>query len=294
MVYLIDASVYVFRAYFAVPDHITDPGGNPVNAVYGFARFLAEVLKELQPKYLAVAFDESLTTSFRNDIYPEYKANREEPPDEIKSQFRHCRALCSALGVYHLASPNFEADDLIGTLVHRAHAWDEPVTVISRDKDLAQLIGERDVYLEFASRERLNYEGVTEKFGVYPERIGDWLALTGDSVDNIPGVPGVGPKTASVLLSNYPSIDALYMDLDGVASLPIRGAAKLPQKLLDHRETVELSRQLTHIRCDVPLDVGIGTLVRGPTTKELDKLFDRLGFGEQLRTQLQALGAGVD
>jgi len=291
VVYLIDASVYVFRAYFAVPDHITDPAGNPVNAVYGFARFLAEVLKELKPKYLAVAFDESLTTSFRNDIYPDYKANREKPPEDIKVQFCHCRALCSALGLYHVASPAFEADDLIGTLTHLAHGWELPVTVISRDKDLAQLIRSEDIYLEFASRNRMDYQGVADKFGVLPERMGDWLALTGDSVDNIPGVPGVGPKTASALLSRFASVDELYANLDAVAELPIRGAAKLPQKLRDHRDTVDLARRLTHIKCDVPMDVDIDTLTRRPPTAELDGLFDQLGFGDQLRKQLHQLGA---
>lgn len=293
MVYLIDASVYVFRAYFAVPDHITDPAGNPVNAVYGFARFLAEVLKELEPKYLAVAFDESLTTSFRNDIFPEYKANRETPPEDIKVQFGHCRALCGALGLYHVASPAFEADDLIGTLTHLARGWDLPVTIISRDKDLAQLIRSDDIYLEFASRNRMDYQGVADKFGVLPERMGDWLALTGDSVDNIPGVPGVGPKTASALLSHYASVDALYANLDAVAELPIRGAAKLPQKLRDHRDTVALARRLTHIKCDVPMDIELATLVRRPPTAELDGLFDELGFGDQLRKQLHQLGAEV-
>ena len=294
MVYLIDASVYVFRAYFSIPDSIADPAGNPVNAVYGFARFLAEVLKEQQPKYLAVAFDESLTTSFRNDIYPDYKANREKPPQDLKAQFRHCRALCGALGLYHVASPAFEADDLIGTLTHLAHNWGLPVTVISRDKDLAQLIRRDDIYLEFASRNRMDYRGVADKFGVLPERMGDWLALTGDSVDNIPGVPGVGPKTASALLLRFASIDELYANLGAVAELPIRGAANLPQKLRDYHETVALARRLTHIKCDVPMDVDIDSITRRSPTAELDGLFDQLGFGDQLRNQLRHCGAKLD
>jgi len=290
MVYLIDASVYVFRAYFAIPDHITDPAGNPVNAVYGFARFLAEFLDECQPQYVAVAFDQSLTTSFRNDIYPDYKANREKPPAELKAQFAHCRALCDALGLQQLASPAFEADDLIGTLASLAHSAGLPVTIVSRDKDLAQLIRQDDIYYEFASRSRMDYDGVAAKFGVPPERIGDWLALTGDSVDNIPGVPGIGPKTATALLAGFADIDALYAALDEVADLPIRGASKLPQRLKRHTAEVELARQLTHIKCDIPLDIALDDLRRQPTGVGLDSLFDELGFGQQLRQELRRLG----
>jgi DNA polymerase-1 len=290
MVYLIDASVYVFRAYFSIPDHITDPVGNPVNAVYGFARFLAEFLKDCQPEYVAVAFDQSLTTSFRNDIYPDYKANREKPPQELKAQFAHCRALCDALGLHQLASPAFEADDLIGTLVSLAHGAGLPVTIVSRDKDLAQLIRRGDIYYEFASRQRMDYDGVAAKFGVPPERIADWLALTGDSVDNIPGVPGIGPKTATALLAGYADIDALYQALDEVAELPIRGASKLPARLKLHADAVELARQLTHIKCDIPLNVEVNDLRRQPASPGLDSLFDQLGFGQQLRQELRRLG----
>ena len=290
MVYLIDASVYVFRAYFSIPDHITDPQGNSVNAVYGFARFLADFLKRCSPRYLAVAFDESLTTSFRNDIYPDYKANREEPPPELIAQFTHCRSLCEALGLYHLASPSFEADDLIGTLAALAHAAGQPVTIVSRDKDLAQLIGADDVYYEFASDQRMDYDAVAAKFGVPPERIGDWLALTGDSVDNIPGVPGIGPKTATALPSSHADIATLYDSLEEVATLPIRGARKLPDRLRQHRPAVELARRLTHIKCDIPLATTLADLERQANTPQLDDLLDDLGFGQQLRKELHRLG----
>jgi len=290
MVYLIDASVYVFRAYFSIPDHITDPAGNPVNAVYGFARFLAEFLKVCDPEYVAVAFDQSLTTSFRNDIYPDYKANRESPPPELKAQFAHCRALCEALGLHQLASPSYEADDLIGTLADLAHAAGMPVTIVSRDKDLAQLIRGGDFYYEFASGQRMDYAGVAAKFGIPPERIGDWLALTGDSVDNIPGVPGIGPKTATALMASFVDIDAMYAALDEVADLPVRGAVKLPERLRAHADAVELARQLTHIKCDIPLQVQLADLRRQPIGAGLDELFDALGFGQQLRRELNELG----
>ena len=291
MVYLIDASVYVFRAYFSIPDHITDPVGNPVNAVYGFARFLADFLKTCQPRHVAVAFDESLTTSFRNDIYPDYKANREKPPAELKAQFAHCRSLCEVLGLNQLASPAFEADDLIGTLTHLCHDAGMPVTIVSRDKDLAQLIRRDDIYYEFASGQRMDYDAVAAKFGVPPERIADWLALTGDSVDNIPGVPGIGPKTATALLAGHADIDALYAALDDIGDLPIRGASKLPDRLRRHADTLELARQLTHIKCDIALGIELDDLLRKPTNAGLDSLFDKLGFGQQLRQELHQLGA---
>ena len=148
------------------------------------------------PEYVAVAFDESLSTSFRTEIFPEYKANRDPAPPELKRQFTQCRRYVRALGLMEVASPQYEADDLIGTLVEHGRRRGRPSTIVSRDKDLTQLLREEDVFWDFAGKGKLGYDDIPESFGVRPEQIADFLALAGDAVDNIKGVPGVGKKTA--------------------------------------------------------------------------------------------------
>jgi len=207
MQYLIDASVYIFRAYYSMPDDMVDREGNPVNALYGFSRFLGDFMEQVTPEYIAVAFDESLTTNFRTSIYPEYKANRDPAPDDLKRQFEQCRRFSRALGLMDVSDPMYEADDLIGTLVEHGRRQGRPSTVVTRDKDLAQLIAREDVFWDFAGRGKIGYDRVPEVFGVWPEQIADFLALAGDSVDNIPGVPGVGKKTAGALLGHFGSLD---------------------------------------------------------------------------------------
>jgi len=203
MQYLIDASVYVFRAYYSMPDDMVDNEGNPVNALYGFCRFLGDFIEQVNPEHVAVLFDESLTSSFRTRIYPEYKANRDPAPPELKRQFQQCRRYTRALGVMERGSPHYEADDLIGTLVEHGRVMQRPSTIVSRDKDLAQLLGRQDVFWDFAGKGKVGYEQVPEVFGVWPEQIADFLALAGDAVDNIKGVPGVGKKTATLLLQHF-------------------------------------------------------------------------------------------
>lgn len=290
MLYAIDASVYVFRAWYSIPDDMCDPDGNPVNALYGFARFLADFLEEVRPTYIAVAFDEALRGSFRNEIYPEYKANREPAPPELKRQFNLCREMTRALGVKECASPAYEADDLIGTLVMSARREGRAATIVSRDKDFAQLISEADTFWDFAGRRRVSYKEIPETFGVWPEQIADFLALAGDSVDNIPGVPGVGKKTAAALLEHFGTLPVLYANLDRVAEVQVRGAAKLGARLAEHRAAAEMSRKLTEIVCDAPMEFGAGEAVRGlPKLGEFNALCDRAGFGTALRLQAQRI-----
>ena len=231
MLYLIDASVYVFRAYYSMPPDMLDREGNAAHALFGFARFLGDLIERAKPRYLAVAFDESLETSFRNRIDPTYKANREPAPADLKLQFGRCREFCEHLGVAHFGSGEYEADDIIGTLHARFRREGLPATLVTRDKDLAQLVREGDVYWNYTENLRLQHHEIEGHFGVAPERYADYLALTGDAVDNIKGVPGVGPKTAAVLLKEFVSLEELYDNLKEVARLPIRGAAKLPQRL---------------------------------------------------------------
>ena len=155
MQYLIDASVYVFRAYYSMPDDMVDGEGNPVNALYGYCRFLGDFMEQVNPEFVAVLFDESLTTSFRTEIYPEYKANRDPAPEELKRQFAQCRRFTRALGLMEWGSPRYEADDLIGTLVEHGRAFNRPSTIITRDKDLAQLLSKEDVFWDFAGRGKI-------------------------------------------------------------------------------------------------------------------------------------------
>jgi len=247
MLYLIDASIYVFRAWFSIPSAVTGNKGQPVNAAYGFARFLTEFIEQTQPENVVVAFDESLTRSFRNEIYPPYKMNRELPPVELKSQFALCRQIAESIGFRCVASDKYEADDIIGTHARAAQLRDQKVTILSADKDLAQLLNEDDVLWDFARRKRYQKTEIQEKFGVKPEQIIDYLGLCGDAVDNIPGVPGVGAKTAAAILQNINGIDEIYADIDALANLDVRGAKKLPAKFQEYEEQARLSKLLATI-----------------------------------------------
>ncbi|MGH8244582.1 MAG: 5'-3' exonuclease [Steroidobacteraceae bacterium] len=291
-VHLIDASYFVFRAYYSVGLEMTDGDGMPVNALYGFGRFLGDLLEEARPEHVAVAFDESLATSFRNEIYPAYKKNREPAPPDLKRQFGLCRELCRLLGIAEFGSPTHEADDIIGTIATRLRAAGHRAVLVTRDKDLAQLVRDGDHYWDYAGARRFAYCDIEGQFGVRPERMADFLALMGDSVDNIPGVPGVGPKTAAVLLSAFASLEELYEGLDRVGALPIRGAARLAEKLLLHREAAYLARRLTVIACDMPLEFDIAMLRRRqPDLAALGLFYDRHRFGPALRKQAERLAA---
>ena len=289
-VHLIDASYFVFRAYYSVGLEMTDGDGQPVNALYGFGRFLGDLLEEARPEHVAVAFDESLSTSFRNAIYPAYKANREPAPPELKRQFGLCRELCRLIGLAEFGSPTHEADDIIGTIATRMRAAGHRSVLVTRDKDLAQLVRDGDHYWDYAGERRFAYQDIEGQFGVRPERMADYQALMGDSVDNIPGVPGVGPKTAAALLSAFASLEEIYAGLDRVGALPVRGAAKLAAKLVQHREAAYLARRLTVIACDMPLEVSHEALRRRkPDLEALGAFYDRQKFGPALRRQAERL-----
>lgn len=288
MQYLIDASVYVFRAYYSMPDDMVDEKGNPVNALYGFCRFLGDFMEQVRPEYVAVLFDDSLSTSYRNEIYPLYKANRDPAPPELKRQFEQCRRYSRALGLMSCDSPTFEADDLIGTLVYEGRASGLPSTIVSRDKDLAQLVDKQDCFWDFAGRGKIPYENIPEYFGVWPEQIADFLALAGDSVDNIPGVPGVGKKTAAALLQHFGSLEDIYSNLDSVHEVKVRGARTLGAKLDTHREAAMLARQLTGITCDAPYErPQAGLKPVAPDLGAINALFDEAGIGMALRRQAE-------
>jgi DNA polymerase-1 len=285
--YLIDASVYIFRAWFSMPDQFSDKAGRPTNAVYGFARFLCELLEETSARQAAVAFDESLTTSFRNEIYPDYKANREPAPDDLQRQFAWCKDLARHLGLPVYVDPRFEADDLIASLARHCREVSINVCVVSGDKDLAQLVGENDWWWDYARRRRLDQHGVLAHFGVRPDQIADFLALTGDAVDNIPGVTGIGPKTAAALLSHFGDLDSIFDRLEEIPYLSLRGARTLPLKLKAGETAARLARRLTGLHAEIQQVRASPRLDRTPGNADaLDALLDALGFGSPLRKRL--------
>ncbi|HEX9138349.1 MAG TPA: 5'-3' exonuclease H3TH domain-containing protein [Steroidobacteraceae bacterium] len=291
MLYLVDASVYVFRAWYSMPPDIQDAEGNPTHALYGFARFLADLIERRSPAQLAVAFDESLGNGHRHRLYPAYKANREPAPPPLHRQFALCREFCRHLGVAEFASLEYEADDLIGTLAAQARQRGMRFTVVSRDKDLSQLLGPGDVFWDYATSTEYRYEQIAARFGVAPERMADFLALMGDSVDNIPGVPGVGEKTALALMSAFDSLDALYANLAACAQLSVRGAAALPKKLGEHRDAAYLARSLTRICCEVPIADATPEQLRprAPDLAALGEFCRQHGFGPMLGRQAERI-----
>ena len=290
MIFLVDASVYVFRAYHSMLPDMVDRDGNPVHAVFGFARFLGDLIERVRPRYIAVAFDQRAANSYRSRLYPPYKANREPAPVDLVVQFQHCRELCRHLGISAFVNPEYEADDIIGTLGCLMREEGVRSAFITRDKDLAQLVRSGDLYWDFGNRAQFGYHDIERYFGVVPERFADYLALTGDEVDNIPGVPGIGHKTAASLMKAFPSLDELYADLGRVVGLKLRGARTLSERLREHRESVFLARKLTHITCDMQLGVDMeGLRRRHPNSPALSELYDRLGFGPFLRRQGERL-----
>lgn len=289
-VHLIDGSLYVFRAWHSMPDEFFDADEQPINAVHGFTRFLCELLERVQPEHIAVAFDASLTSSFRNSIYPAYKANRELPPPVLDRQFLLCREITEALGIHVMIDHDFEADDLIGSTVWSMRAHDRRSVIVSADKDFGQLLGEHDEQWDYARNTRWGPAGVHERLGVHPHQVADYLALCGDAVDNIPGVPGIGAKTAAALLSHFGSLDVLLERIDEVAYLRLRGAAACAAKLREHAESARMYRRLTRIALDAPCATHFDALVRRPgDAAVLDALCEKLRFGAFTRSRLRSL-----
>jgi len=273
-VYLVDASIYIFRAWFSMSDDFVNVAGEPTNAVYGFSGFLCSLLEQTTAEHVAIAFDESLSTSYRNEIYPEYKANRDPAPIELKRQFVWARSVAEAMGLQCFADSRYEADDLIGTLAAYWQARGHPICVVS----------ENDHWWDYSRNRKLNASQLTEKFGVMPEQMADYLALTGDSVDNIPGVPGVGPKSASALLGHFGDLDSLYDRLEEVQYLKIRGAKSLQKKLADNRDAADLARKLTGVVTAVESALAAPEVRRTAVDEaQLNRLFDELDFGGMLR-----------
>lgn len=291
---LVDASIYVFRAWHSVPPTMHDRDGHPVNAVYGFLGFLLRWLEQARPTHVALAFDQSLTTSFRNDIYPPYKANRTLPPVELERQFAYCAALVEALGLPMLSSAVYEADDLIGSAARVLRRHGASITVLTADKDLMQVLeGEHDNCWDFARDTRCTRDGVVQRFGVASHQIADFLALTGDAVDNIAGVPGIGPKTAAQLLTHFGTLDTLLERTHEVPYLRMRGAAAMAARLVKHADAARLARRLTGVHCDVEVPGEADDYRIGPgDPARATAVLDQLKFGPLSRSRVREALAG--
>lgn len=284
VLHLVDASPYIFRAFYSLPSSITDPDGRPINAVRGFVDMLGRLVREERPTHMLVAFDGSLTTSFRNEIYPPYKSTRELPDEDLVAQLDRCYEGAASAGAFVTIDERYEADDIIATAKAQLGSEVDEVVVVTADKDLAQLVDESTVFHDFAKGTRLDRAGVTERYGVAPEQIRDLLGLAGDSVDDIPGVRGVGPKTASALLAEFTDLDAIYADLGRVATLSFRGAKTLGKKLEEHRDMAFLSRDLATCATDAPLDATIDDLAYdGADPEALGAFLEPLGLTSRLR-----------
>ena len=247
-VFLIDASIYIFRAWYIYPDSIVDSQNRPINALYGFLYFLSDFLTTVNPKHVAIAFDGSIKENFRKTLYPPYKANREPAPDELKYQFGLCQQVAQELGINCLTSDSFEADDLIATMAHRYKEMDFGVTILSADKDLAQIMkDEQDFLWDFARGDVYDEQGIVDKFGVGPERIADLLALAGDKVDNIPGANGVGVKTAANLLNRFSSLEEILSNTDKIRECKIRNSAHITRSINDDIDLIRIFYKLTEL-----------------------------------------------
>ncbi|MEL7060785.1 MAG: 5'-3' exonuclease H3TH domain-containing protein [Acidobacteriota bacterium] len=295
-IHLVDASPYVFRAYFSLPDAMRDPAGRPMHAAYGFATFLLKLVEDERATHLALGFDESLTSSFRNDLLPTYKSSRELPPEDLERQFTLCQRLADALSIPRFSSARFEAEDHLASLAASLLA-DDPehrLVVVSSDKDLLQLVSARVELFDAARDARFDPPGVLAKVGVRPEQIPDYLGLAGDSVDDIPGVRGVGKKTAVALLSAFDSLEDALGNLDDVEQLQIRGARALRRKLEAEQEVALLSKRLAILATDAPADATLDELTVGPPNEQLlDPLIEELGW-QALGERLRRFGRGGD
>jgi 5'-3' exonuclease len=290
-VHLVDASPYIFRAHFSLPASIKTPDGSPAAAAYGFASFLLKLIADEKPTHLAVAFDRSLSTSFRNEIYPAYKEHRVLPPPELEAQLTACEEIAAALGAATFVDSRYEADDLIGTLACALEEAGHGAVIVTSDKDLAQLVTERTTLFDFGKGLRLDEAAVCEKFGVRPDQITDYLGLAGDAVDNIPGVKGIGAKSAAELLARFGCLENLYGRLDEIPGSNLRGAKSLHAKLVASREMAFLSKQLATVERRVPGVAGdLESLeFRGADPGRVEKLFNRLGFNK-IRERIPAGG----
>lgn len=284
--YLVDASIYIFRGWHGYSDEIVDAKGDPSNAIYGFSEFLQQLIEMEQPEYIACAFDAKQTNSYRREIFPEYKGNRPTQPVELKNQFKHCRDFCRAAGIADYSSNRFEADDIIGTLATRLRSEGYAITILSADKDLAQLIRPGDIWWDYARDKILHYRDVEKSFGVQPELIADLLALAGDKVDNIPGIPGIGYKMASNLLKKFPSIEDILDNIENISKMKFRGSKRIQELVEQHHHILQRNKLLTTIVTDADFKGPKDSLRwHGVNEPALHQMFDLLNAAQSRRNR---------
>ncbi|MDF4356667.1 DNA polymerase I, partial [Vibrio parahaemolyticus] len=288
---LIDGSSYLYRAFHAYPGTMSN-GEIPTNAVYGVVNMLRSMMRQFASERIAVVFDAKGKT-FRDEMYSEYKANRPPMPDDLRCQIEPLHDVIRAMGLPLICVPGVEADDVIGTLAYQASQQGMPVLISTGDKDMAQLVDDNITLINTMTNVVMDREGVVEKFGIPPELIIDYLALMGDKVDNIPGVPGVGDKTATALLQGIGGLTKLYENLDDIAALGFRGSKTMAKKLVDNKDNAMLSYELATIKLDVELEETPESLLKAePNKDELIKLYGQLTFKSWLNELLEG-GSGT-
>ncbi|OQT91212.1 DNA polymerase I [Vibrio parahaemolyticus] len=288
---LIDGSSYLYRAFHAYPGTMSN-GEIPTNAVYGVVNMLRSMMRQFASERIAVVFDAKGKT-FRDEMYSEYKANRPPMPDDMRCQIEPLHNVIRAMGLPLICVPGVEADDVIGTLAYQASQQGMPVLISTGDKDMAQLVDDNITLINTMTNVVMDREGVVEKFGIPPELIIDYLALMGDKVDNIPGVPGVGDKTATALLQGIGGLTKLYENLDDIAALGFRGSKTMAKKLVDNKDNAMLSYELATIKLDVELEETPESLLKAePNKDELIKLYGQLTFKSWLNELLEG-GSGT-
>ena len=274
---LVDGSSYLFRAFHGLPP-LTNSKGQDTGAIYGVINMLRSLIRQYNPTHMAVIFDAKGKT-FRDEIYTEYKANRPPMPDELGSQIKPLHEIIRAMGLPIIVEDGVEADDVIGTLAAQATEQGIDCLISTGDKDMAQLVNKHVTLINTMTNQLMDVPGVTEKFGIPPELVIDFLALKGDKVDNIPGVPGVGDKSAQALLNGIGGIDDIYQNLDKIADLGFRGSKSMAKKMQEYEEQARLSYELATIKCDVPLEFAPKTLVPSePDNAQLQTLFAEYEF----------------
>ncbi|MBI2891514.1 MAG: hypothetical protein HYY13_12115 [Nitrospirae bacterium] len=270
-VYLVDGTSQIYRAFYAIKA-LSTSSGLPTNAIYGFTQMLLKLLQDRQPKYLGMAFD-TKGEVFRDKLYDQYKANRPPMPDTLVPQIPFIKEIVKGFAVPILEREGFEADDVMATLAVRAASEGRDVLIVTRDKDMMQIVGDKIALFDPFEHKVTDRQGVIQKLGVAPEQVADFLGLAGDAVDNIPGVPGIGPKTAAKLLQEHTSMDRILETVEGWPEGAVRS------KIIENREQALKSRELARLRTDLDLGVGTEGLAVGKwSLADLKRIFGELEF----------------
>ncbi len=286
--YLVDSSIFVFRAWHSQPDSLTNRRGEPNNAWLGFTDFVHQLLTVEKPRALVFAFDRSLRSSLRNEIYPDYKANRPPAPEELKRQFQWCEEWVRALGFSAVASERYEADDLIGSLAERHRSAGRHIVILTADKDLAQLVRDKDIWWNWYGGQQRGYRAIHRHFGVRPEQIADQLALAGDKVDNIPGIPGIGMTIAGRLLCKFGDLENLRANISEVEKMKFRGALRVAALLREHEAVLDISSRLTPVYCDAPEVENLPIEQGAVDVATLERMMDEQRMGAARRRSWNA------